>query len=99
MKARKTPQRTCIACATGDEKRDLVRFVRSSDGDVVVDVTGRANGRGAYVCANMECFETAVTRRRLNAALRVNLREDDTDRLRREFEAALAERAASQQGR
>lgn len=64
-----------------------------------VDPTGKANGRGAYVCPTTECFENAVARRRINAALRVSLREDDTDRLRREFEDVLAERESSRQGR
>jgi predicted RNA-binding protein YlxR (DUF448 family) len=95
---RKKPIRTCVACRQGADKRDLVRVVRDKDGDVAVDPTGRAAGRGAYVCPELECFESAGADR-LAAALRVRLSDDDIDRLRSEFEAALAERATSTAGR
>ncbi|MBE0476836.1 MAG: YlxR family protein [Coriobacteriia bacterium] len=88
-KARKTPTRTCVGCREPDDKRELVRFVRTPEGDVELDPTGKANGRGAYVCARMECFEAAVRRGRLASALRVNLTEEDVDRLRRDLEALL----------
>ena len=90
MKARKTPLRTCIGCNTARDKRDLVRVVRDAEGHVHVDPTGKAPGRGAYVCANAECFETAVRRKRLDPALKVRLREDDYDRLTRELHEMLA---------
>lgn len=90
IKQRKTPVRTCIGCRESSERRELVRIVRSPEGDVHVDPTGRANGRGAYVCASEQCIEAAFTKRRLSASLRVNLRDDDLDRLRREFEETIA---------
>ncbi|MHB1340213.1 MAG: RNase P modulator RnpM [Coriobacteriia bacterium] len=89
MKAKKTPLRTCLACGRETDKKDLVRVVRTPDGDVAVDATGKRNGRGAYVCATTECFEKAVRRNRFTSALRVNLREDDVERLRRDFEHTL----------
>ena len=95
---RKTPVRTCVGCRETDAKRELVRFVRTPEGDVEVDPSGKANGRGAYVCARPECFEAAVKRGRLSSALRVNLAEEDVERLRRDFEALLTG-AASVQGR
>ena len=94
MRPRKTPTRTCIGCATASDKREFVRSVRTPEGDVHVDPTGKANGRGAYTCARLECFETAVRKRKLASALRVNLKEDDTDRLRAEFEELLEDRGA-----
>lgn len=99
VKVRKTPLRTCIGCATGSDKRALVRVVRTPEGDVTVDPTGKANGRGAYLCSTPECFDAAVRRKRLDSALRVHLREDDIDRLRREFAQVVETLAASQQGR
>lgn len=99
VKARKTPLRTCIGCNAGSDKRELVRIVRTPEGDVVVDPGGKANGRGAYVCATMECFDAALRRKRLDPALRVRLKEDDIDRLKREFAAALELLAHPQQGR
>lgn len=95
---RKPPLRTCVACRANAHKRELVRVVRNKDGDVFVDATGRANGRGAYVCAKRECFEEAA-RGRLGTALRTSLREEDVDRLRLEFEEAAAARGASTEGR
>ena len=101
MKPRKTPLRTCIACGRSAGKRELVRFVRTVDGETRVDPTGKASGRGAYVCAEATCFENAVARRRLAPALRVTLGEEDVERLRHEFEGAIRadERVSSQPGR
>ena len=91
--ARKTPLRTCVRCREATDKRTLVRVVRNKDGEVFVDGTGRANGRGAYVCPRPDCFEAAAEGR-LAQALRVRLTEEDIDRLRREFEAVLEDRGA-----
>lgn len=101
MAVRKTPLRTCVACKREADKRELVRFVRDADGEVHVDATGKAGGRGASVCAEIACFETAVGRKRLGPALRASLTEDDVERLRREFEEAIRTRgsAASRSGR
>ncbi len=92
MPPRKTPMRTCTGCASTSDKRAFVRFVRSPDGDVAVDPTGKANGRGAYTCARTDCFETAVRKGRLASTLRVRLSEEDVDQLRSQFECQLADR-------
>lgn len=89
MTVRKTPQRTCVACRREGDKRDFVRFVRGADGDTHVDPTGKAAGRGASICPEIACFELAVSKKRLGAALRASLAEEDVDRLRNEFEEAL----------
>jgi len=80
-----------VGCGSGDEKRALVRFVRAADGEVHVDATGKANGRGAYTCSTPDCFEKAVKTRKLASALRVTLGEEDIDRLRAEFERATGD--------
>ena len=92
---RKTPLRMCVACRREAGKRDLVRFVRDSEGEVRVDGSGKAPGRGASVCADIACFETAVGKGRLAPALRASLSEEDVERLRHEFEEALRMRAAA----
>ena len=97
-RARKTPLRTCIACRTSGDKRGLVRIVRTSEGHAEIDPTGKANGRGAYVCPTAECFDTAVSRGKIDAALRVRLQDDDRDRLRREFADYLERSGSAQQG-
>jgi predicted RNA-binding protein YlxR (DUF448 family) len=89
MGSRKPAIRTCIGCGKCVDKRQVVRFVRTPDGTVEVDPTGKANGRGAYVHASLECFETAIRKRRLAPALRANVSEDDIGRLRADFERVL----------
>lgn len=89
MAPRKMPLRTCVACRREADKRELMRFVRGPEGDVRVDETGKATGRGASVCYDLRCFDTAVGKKRLGAALRASLTEDDVERLRSEFEMAL----------
>jgi predicted RNA-binding protein YlxR (DUF448 family) len=94
MSPRKPTIRTCIGCGTSEDKREVVRFVRTPDGSVEVDASGKANGRGAYVHATLECFETAIRKRKLASALRANVTEDDISRLRADFECALDQRGA-----
>ena len=97
-KPRKTPVRTCVGCATSSDKREFVRVVRTPDGHVEVDPSGKLNGRGAYLCTNSECFTKARLRRRLDHALKVRLHDDDYVRLQRDIDELLSERS-SQQGR
>jgi predicted RNA-binding protein YlxR (DUF448 family) len=70
---KRQPQRTCIACRDKTEKRGLTRIVRAPDGAVSVDPTGRANGRGAYLCGNPRCWQRALDSGLLQHALRVEL--------------------------
>jgi len=101
MKPRKTPLRTCVACGRSADKRELVRFVRTAEGETRIDPGGKVNGRGAYVCADASCFEKAIAKRRLAPALRATLGEEDVERLRSEFEGAIRSdaRVPSQTGR
>jgi predicted RNA-binding protein YlxR (DUF448 family) len=70
-KVRHIPQRLCVACRQMRPKRDLVRVVRTPAREVRVDPTGKASGRGAYVCPSGECAEVAVREGRLAHALEV----------------------------
>lgn len=89
MRPRKPAIRTCTGCGLSQDKRDVVRFVRSPDGTPEIDPTGKANGRGAYVHASLDCFEAAIRKKRIASALRTNVSEDDIGRLRAEFEQIL----------
>ncbi len=71
MKQRHIPRRTCVACRSSDEKRVLLRVVRQADGVVRFDETGKAAGRGAYICATLGCIQTARKQRRLERSLKV----------------------------
>lgn len=67
------PQRTCVACRATRPKRELIRVVRTPEGEVVVDERGKRNGRGAYLCAQRVCWEEALRRGRLDAALQISI--------------------------
>ncbi len=71
------PQRTCIACRETEAKRGLIRLVRTPEGTVEVDPTGKRNGRGAYLCARMRCWERGVNERVLGRALRLERLTDE----------------------
>lgn len=90
-KTRKTPIRTCCTCGKQGNKNTLLRIVRTPEGQVLLDPTGREPGRGAYLCANASCFAKARKQRKLDKALKISLGEDDYDRLEREFACMLAE--------
>ena len=94
MSSRKhIPQRTCVACRTTGDKRKLVRAVRTPEGSVEVDPSGKRDGRGAYLCALPACWEEALKKGRLAAALRATLSAHDRDALRRygsQLESAAA---------
>lgn len=62
---KKKPSRTCIACNEQKEKRELLRIVKSKDGIIEVDLTGKKNGRGAYICKNEECLEKLIKTKKL----------------------------------
>ena len=74
---RHVPQRTCVGCRTTAAKRGFVRVVRTPEGRVVVDPSGKANGRGAYLCASPSCWEVALKRGRLGQSLRTTISEED----------------------
>ena len=75
------PQRTCVACRKTAVKRELVRIVRVASGDVEVDLTGKKSGRGAYLCADLKCWETALETGRLGYALRTTIKPANRDAL------------------
>jgi predicted RNA-binding protein YlxR (DUF448 family) len=70
-RARAAPRRTCVVCRATTAKRDLHRIVRSPTGTVAYDPTGKAAGRGAYLCGRPDCLETAVRRRSIQRALKL----------------------------
>lgn len=84
---RKIPQRQCMGCRERKAKRELIRVVRTPEGTVQLDFGGKMNGRGAYLCPNMECLQKAVRSRALERSLEVEIPEEVYARLRKEMEA------------
>ena len=94
-KPKRVPIRTCVVCRETDAKKSLIRVVRQTalDGttSVLVDRTGKANGRGAYVCNRAECVEIALKQRRLERSLHISaVPEEFAEQLRSAVEAAVA---------
>ena len=82
QRAKHIPQRTCVGCRTVNPKRQLVRLVRTAAGEVQIDPTGKAAGRGAYVHGRRACWEKALDQRELERALRINLNDAERAALR-----------------
>lgn len=71
--AKRKPQRTCLGCRESKNKDELIRIVRSPEGEVSVDLTGKKNGRGAYLCRQASCLQKAVKSRALARALKTEI--------------------------
>ena len=73
MRSPHTPHRLCVTCRTSGDKRGLLRVVREPDGGTRLDPTGKANGRGAYVCPSAACIEVARKQRKLDRSLKATV--------------------------
>ena len=85
---KKIPMRQCVGCREMKVKKELIRVVKSPEGDLSLDFKGKAPGRGAYLCPNPECLKKAIKSRALERALSVPVPEDVRVRLEQEMEAA-----------
>lgn len=83
MKQKKVPVRMCVACRQGKLKKELIRIVRNKEGSVGVDLTGKAQGRGAYLCPSVQCLEKAIKSRALQRALECELTEEMASEIKR----------------
>jgi hypothetical protein len=81
QRTKHVPARTCVACRARRPKRELIRIVRTSDSTLVIDATGKRNGRGAYLCPQRDCWERALRQGSLEHALRYVLTDADLERL------------------
>lgn len=82
---KKIPQRQCMGCRERKAKRELIRVVRGTDGTVSLDFSGKAPGRGAYICPDMECLKKALRSKSLDRALEVTIPETVYERLEKEM--------------
>ena len=87
MHVKKTPLRKCTGCGEMKPKKELVRVVKSPEGEVSLDLTGRKPGRGAYVCPRVDCLRLARKARRLEKAFSCPIPAEVYDRMEEEFEA------------
>lgn len=90
MTTKKIPMRQCVGCAEMKAKKDLIRVIKTPEDTVVLDTTGRKNGRGAYICPNPECFRKARKSKGLERSLKTAIPAEVYETLEKEMES-LAE--------
>ncbi len=81
---KKVPMRTCIACRQSKPKKELIRVVKFND-EIKLDLTGKANGRGAYVCGDVECIKKLKKGKMLNRAFSCQVSDETYDAIMEEF--------------
>jgi uncharacterized protein len=85
LRPRKIPQRKCVACQQMMPKKELIRIVRSPQGDIQIDLNGKKPGRGAYLCGKVSCFKLAKKSKAFERALKTPVGADIYDRLESDF--------------
>ncbi len=94
VRVRHIPERRCVACGQRKAKRELTRIVRTPQGAVQPDATGKSSGRGAYLCANAECWEKGVRKGGLERSLKVAMPPEEREALLAFFRERMAGRAS-----
>lgn len=89
VRVKHVPVRTCVSCRESGSKRGLTRIVRTPEGEVRIDPTGKLNGRGAYLCEKPECWNRAITSPILSRALNIQISPESVQQLK-EFAAGLS---------
>ena len=87
MKTKKIPMRMCLGCNEMKNKREMIRVVKSPEGEVSLDFTGKKSGRGAYICKSRECFEKARKARRFEKSLSCKIDDSVYEVMEHEFTA------------
>lgn len=70
---KKIPERTCLGCNNSKPKNELIRIVKDKENNVCVDLSGKMNGRGAYICSNLDCLEKVIKSKRLSKMLELEI--------------------------
>ena len=94
MKPKKIPMRMCVGCREMKEKRELIRIVRTTEGEAVLDPTGKRSGRGAYVCRKAECLRRSIRQKQLERQLETQLTDETTEALIKEMERLQTDRSS-----
>lgn len=85
VRQRKIPMRQCTGCGERKEKRSLIRIIKTPEGEIIVDLTGKKNGRGAYICNSTECLRLARRRKSLERSLKTVISQEIYDKLEKEM--------------
>ena len=87
MSMKKVPLRQCIGCGEMKSKKEMIRVIKTADEEILLDATGRKNGRGAYLCPSMECMKKAVKSKGLERSFKMAIPKEVYDALEKEMEA------------
>ena len=79
---KRQPQRTCMGCNAKKDKKDLIRIVKNKNGEINIDKTGKLEGRGAYLCDNIECLEKAIKTKRIEKVFEQKISNEIYEKLR-----------------
>ncbi|MBO4456437.1 MAG: YlxR family protein [Butyrivibrio sp.] len=82
---KKIPTRKCVGCGEMRDKKEMIRVIKTPEGEIRLDVTGRANGRGAYICNSAECLRKAVKNKGLEKSLKSQIPEDILEQMNKEL--------------
>lgn len=85
MANKKIPMRQCVGCREPKSKKELIRIIRTPEEEIIVDATGRKNGRGAYICPDMECLRKARRSKGLERSLKMAIPAEVYDNLEKEM--------------
>ena len=85
MSVRKIPMRQCIGCGEMKSKKELVRVIKTPEDEIVIDATGKKNGRGAYICNSLECLKKAKERKALERSTKVTIPTEIYESLEKEL--------------
>lgn len=83
---KKIPMRQCIGCGEMKSKKEMLRILKTAEGGIAFDVTGRKNGRGAYLCFSEECLQNAMKKKGLERSFQMKIQPEVYERLEKEFE-------------
>ena len=86
MSTKKLPLRQCIGCGEMKNKKEMIRVLKTSEDEILLDTTGRKNGRGAYLCPSMECFKKAVKSKGLERSFKMAIPKEVYEKLEKEME-------------
>jgi predicted RNA-binding protein YlxR (DUF448 family) len=83
---RKVPMRKCIGCGEMKSKKEMMRVLKTTEEEIILDTTGKKNGRGAYLCFSLECLEKARKNKGLERSLKMSIPKDVYESLKKELE-------------
>ena len=87
MTSKKVPMRQCVGCGEMKNKREMIRVIKTSENEIILDATGKKNGRGAYLCADSECLKKAEKSKVLERSLKTAIPKEIYEQLEEEMEA------------